>query len=95
MSAAEPRKPARTTASQRRKAAREAGYDPLQLMQETLGESRRRRLRKLAQRAAASPRAAIELKCLDCCAWERPEVRRCRIVGCALWPFRGRIFGDA
>lgn len=32
--------------------------------------------------------SAIREKCLDCCAGQPTEVRRCTAVGCALWPFR-------
>lgn len=31
---------------------------------------------------------AIRLKCLDCCVGSAPEVRRCDIVTCSLWPYR-------
>jgi hypothetical protein len=35
-----------------------------------------------------SPRQAIKAKCLDCCAWQREEVRQCTARGCPLWPLR-------
>ena len=47
---------------------------------------------KLADRAPTSYRAAVELKCLDCCAWERIEARKCEIRGCPLWAASRRIF---
>ncbi len=50
------------------------------------------RFRRRAELAATSQRAAIELKCLECCAWGRPEAKRCRIVACPLWAISGRIF---
>ena len=31
---------------------------------------------------------AIRLKCLDCSAGQPSEVRECRLVSCALWPYR-------
>lgn len=31
---------------------------------------------------------AIREKCLDCSSDAPSEVRRCTVVGCALWPFR-------
>ena len=31
---------------------------------------------------------AIRAKCLECCAGNSAEVRRCRITDCALWPWR-------
>ncbi len=48
---------------------------------------------KVADRADTSYRAAVELKCLDCCAWQRAEAQRCEIRGCPLWAVRERIFG--
>lgn len=38
---------------------------------------------------------AIRLKCLDCCAGQAAEVRKCPAVGCPLWRFRmGREIKD-
>jgi hypothetical protein len=48
---------------------------------------------KLAGKATTSYRAAVELKCLECCAWQRTEARRCEIRGCPLWAVSRRIFG--
>ena len=31
---------------------------------------------------------AIRAKCLDCCAGQEAEVRKCDIKTCALWRFR-------
>ena len=31
---------------------------------------------------------AIRLKCIDCCAGQKPEVRLCHIKECPLWRFR-------
>ena len=31
---------------------------------------------------------AIRVKCLDCCAGSRVEVRRCDNEDCSLWPYR-------
>ena len=31
---------------------------------------------------------AIRQKCLECCGWHSPEVRKCVCEDCALWPFR-------
>ena len=36
----------------------------------------------------ASPRQAIRAKCLDCCAFDRNEVRHCPAVLCALHRYR-------
>jgi len=32
--------------------------------------------------------AAVKGKCLECCCWQRNEVRDCNIEGCALWLYR-------
>lgn len=37
---------------------------------------------------SASPRGAIRAKCLDCCAFDRAEVRNCPAVMCALHRYR-------
>jgi len=38
---------------------------------------------------------AIRLKCLDCCAGQAAEVRKCPAVDCPLWRFRmGREVKD-
>ena len=62
------------------------------LPQNATGRCRKQRL-KLAHQATTSYRVAVELKCLDCCAWQRTEARRCEIRGCPLWAVSGRIFG--
>ena len=35
-----------------------------------------------------TPRKAIREKCLDCCCWQREEVRKCTAIHCPLWPYR-------
>ncbi len=50
------------------------------------------RFRRRAELADTSYRAAVGLKCLECCAWDRPEAKRCEIVSCPLWEISGRIF---
>lgn len=38
---------------------------------------------------------AIRLKCLDCCAYQQAEVRKCPATSCPLWRFRmGREIKD-
>ena len=38
---------------------------------------------------------AIRLKCLDCCAGQAVEVRKCPAISCPLWRFRmGREVKD-
>jgi len=67
-------------------------FQPLSSLPENVPPRWRSHWLKLARQAAASYRAAVELKCLDCCAWERTEARRCEIRGCPLWAASGRIF---
>ena len=31
---------------------------------------------------------AIRRKCIDCSGGNQPEVRKCTVIGCALWPYR-------
>lgn len=31
---------------------------------------------------------AVRNHCLDCCAYQREEVKLCPCVNCSLWPFR-------
>jgi len=31
---------------------------------------------------------AVRKRCLDCCAYQRDEVKYCSCTNCALWPFR-------
>ena len=69
-----------------------SGFQPLSSLPEKVPRRWRSHWLKLAGRAARSYRAAVELKCLDCCAWERAEARRCEIRGGALWAVSGRIF---
>ena len=71
----------------------EAAFRPLQTLPRDAPTSYKRRWERLASKAATSYRTGVELKCLECCCWERTEVRRCRIVECPLWALRGRIFG--
>jgi len=66
-----------------------AGFSPAGL----IPEGSREHWYRLAARAHQSYRAAVELKCLDCCGWDRPEAKRCAIVTCALWAMNRRIFG--
>jgi hypothetical protein len=37
---------------------------------------------------ALSPTQAIRARCLDCCAGQASEVRRCVSVSCSSWPWR-------
>ncbi len=68
-----------------------AGFEPRQ----TCPEKLRPRWERRAAVAHAQPMKAIELKCLECCCWSRPEAARCRIPGCPLWALNRRIFGGS
>ena len=35
-----------------------------------------------------TPLRAIRLKCVDCCAGSKGEVRKCVATSCSLWPLR-------
>ena len=35
-----------------------------------------------------TPVKAIRAKCLDCCAYDKGEVRLCPSTDCPLWPYR-------
>jgi len=38
--------------------------------------------------AKLSPLRAIRIKCYDCCAYQKNEIKLCTVKRCALWPFR-------
>jgi hypothetical protein len=66
-----------------------ARFEPLA----TCPKTKRGRYAARAARAHVGFRAAVELKCLDCVSWERPEATRCQIRTCALWAANRSIFG--
>jgi len=68
------------------------GFQPLFNLPQNVPRRWRNHWRKLAGQATTSYRAAVELKCLECCAWQRTEARRCEIRGCPLWTVSRRIF---
>ena len=43
---------------------------------------------KVHSEKKASATNAIKLKCLDCCCWEREEIRLCTVKQCGLWRIR-------
>ena len=43
---------------------------------------------KLEKTIKGSLKAAIALKCLDCCAFDKKEIAHCTIQQCSLWSFR-------
>lgn len=56
----------------------------------TCPQASRDRWKSTALRAGKSRKAAIRLKCLECCAWQMAEVARCQIRDCALWGWGGQ-----
>lgn len=70
-----------------------SGFQPLSSLPESVPRRWKSHWLKLAGHAATSYRAAVELRCLDCCAWQRTEAQRCEIQGCPLWAVSRRIFG--
>lgn len=72
----------------------EGAFQPLATMPEDLPSSYRRRWKRLAASAASSYRAATELQCLSCGAWNRPLARDCAIRTCPLWSVSRKIFGS-
>lgn len=75
-------------------ATTESRFQPLATLSDSAPASYRRRWQRLAARATTSYRDAVELKCLECCTWNRTEVKRCQIQGCPLWGVARRIFGS-
>ena len=69
-----------------------SGFLPLSNLPQNVPRRWRNHWLKVADRAATSYRAAVQLKCLECCAWQRTEARRCGLWGCPLWAVNGRIF---
>ena len=69
-----------------------SGFQPLSNLSQDVPRRWRKHWLKLADRASTSYRAAVELKCLECCAWQRTEARRCEIRRCPLWALSRRIF---
>jgi hypothetical protein len=67
-------------------------FQPLASLPQNVPRRWRGHWLKLADRATTSYRTAVELKCLECCAWQRTEARRCEIQGCPLWAVNRRIF---
>ena len=53
----------------------------------TVSESAKSIVYKAFQ-GTATPRQAIAAKCLECCCWQRVEVRECGIKSCPHWLYR-------
>jgi len=74
---------------------RRSGFQPLFSLPQDVPRRWKDHWLKLAERAITSYRAAVELKCLDCCAWHRTEARSCEIRECPLWAVSRKIFGSS
>ena len=57
--------------------ASESTFQPLRTLPADVPKGHRRYWKKLAAQAHTSYMAAIQLKCLDCAAWNRPEAAHC------------------
>ena len=68
--------------------SRPKGYEPLA----PAPKKAQARFGTTAHRAHRGPMAAIKLKCLECCAWEYSEAKRCEIRTCPLWALNRWIF---
>ena len=68
--------------------AAEAAFEPLA----TCPPAAQGRYDRRAGLAADQPMRAIEVKCVECCGWSRPEAARCDIRSCPLWAMNRRIF---
>ncbi len=66
----------------------EAGFDPLYMCPPNV----RSRFERRAKLAAEQPMRAIELKCIECCGWSRPDAAGCEIRTCPLWAIAQQIF---
>jgi len=54
----------------------------------------RQRYAKRCREAPTSYRAAVMLKCLDCCAWEYRAVKLCEVEACSLHVHREKLFNN-
>lgn len=67
-------------------------FNPLALLPSDTPSRYRKRWEKLAAKADTSFRAAVELKCIECCAWERTEAKACQVGSCPLFALNRKIF---
>lgn len=64
------------------------GLAPLKFCPEKLAKD----LERQAKMIDRSMRAAIKIKCIECCGWNRVEVKGCQIKTCALYFHNRKIF---
>ena len=67
-------------------------FNPLGILPADLTPSQKAKAKKLGKAAARSYKAAVEMKCMDCVAWYRPEAKNCLITTCPLWAANRKIF---
>ena len=73
----------------RQRKSRKIPPDSLQALICGIPVSMQETLQKTIDRAASgSMKAAVKLKCLDCCNWSKQEVSQCTINSCSLHNFR-------
>ena len=88
MSTEDPRKPPRAP---RVKPPRQYPAEHVQEVEQYLERSvpeKHRIATERALRGQMSRSTAIRVKCLQCCCYDREEVRHCAVLTCALWPVR-------
>lgn len=68
------------------------GFKPLALAPDDVPYASKM-MRLGAAAAKGSYKAACELKCMDCCAWDRKEVVKCEVRECPLWAINRKLFG--
>lgn len=42
----------------------------------------------MSEKLVTNPVKAIKAKCMECCCYQREEVKQCPVEACALWSFR-------
>jgi len=52
----------------------------------------KKRWEKKAKKAHSSYKTAVELKCMECVAWDRREAVTCFVTSCPLYAFNRVIF---
>lgn len=55
------------------------GRDPREMTRDELSEMGHSRM---------SPMEVIRARCIDCCAGQQSEVRKCTAISCVSWPYR-------
>jgi len=66
------------------------GYNPLETCPKSQFSRYEARGRRAVEGGGRSTQACIELKCLECCAWDYRVAQDCEIRGCPLWTLNRR-----